>query len=743
MFYAHLIFSKLLETRQIFFRILLVWSIGLLILRYDESQNFDLRFKFRSPQPVSKEIVIINLSKKNWDKIINPSFPSLLKSARPLSDSYFWSTPIWNKLLGTVLNDAPSVVMVDLFFDRSIPMSRTIESTFKLQQVIWRAELDERFGYKRPRFAIDVIQKNAMSERSLTNVALGYVFKDYDNTARRYKEASKINFLHDIPKKITMEHRAMNRRAMNRRAMNRRAMDRQAMDRQAMDRQAMDRQAMDRQAMDRQAVDRQAMDRQAVDRQAMDRQAMDRQAVDRQAVDRLAMDRQAMDRQAVDRQAVDRRAVDRLAMNRLAMNRLKGPQNIDFDTAFINYRGGTNTYPTIEITNVLNRSYPPNFFKNKIVLIGSNSMEKHFVKTPLGFLSRTEYTANVIDNILTNSWIKFLDREFYYFYLFLIALICFFILYLFTQSLAIYFLTLIGVSLVSLSILAFDVYHLWLPILSPLSILALSYVILLNFLLSRSEYQTWKSRKKEESILEMNELKNNFVSLFSHDLKTPLAKIHAISDMAMKISNQDKKGIHENFLKIKKEAKELDRYIQSILQITRIEAGNFNLNITPYDINELINECIELLQPLAGIKSIQIHFDEEPLFPVEIDVKLIKEVILNLLDNAIKYCPEGSIIKIETSDEEEQFYIKIEDNGPGIAEKEQETVFEKFYQSNQSNQSKNAQTNKKGTSLGLYLVRYFVEIHHGRVGLQSKPHQGTTFTVTLPYTQNQSHGEEA
>ena len=740
MFYAHLIFSKLLETRQIFFRILLVWSIGLLILRYDESQGFDLRFKFRSPQPVSKEIVIINLSKKNWDKIINPSFPSLLKSARPLSDSYFWSTPIWNKLLGTILNDAPSVIMVDLFFDRSIPMSRTIESTFKLQQVIWRAELDERFGYKRPRFAIDVIQKNAMSERSLTNVALGYVFKDYDNTARRYKEASKINFLHDIPKKITMEHRAMNRQAMEHRAMNRQAMDRRAMDRQTMNRQAINRQAMDRQTMNRQAMDRQTMNRQAMNRQAMNRQAMDRQAMDRQAMDRQAMDRLKGPQNINNKgpQNIDNKGPQNIDN--------KGPQNINninFDTAFINYRGGTNTYPTIEITNVLNRSYPPNFFKNKIVLIGSNSMEKHFVKTPLGFLSRTEYTANVIDNILKNSWIKFLDREFYYFYLFLITLICFFILYLFTQSLAIYFLTLIGVSLVSLSILAFDVYHLWLPILSPLSILALSYVILLNFLLSRSEYQTWKSRKKEESILEMNELKNNFVSLFSHDLKTPLAKIHAISDMAMKISNQNKKDIHENFLKIKKEAKELDRYIQSILQITRIEAGDFNLNITPYDINELINECIELLQPLAGINSIQIHFDEEPLFPVEIDVKLIKEVILNLLDNAIKYCPEGSIIKIETSDEEEQFYIKIEDNGPGIAEKEQETIFEKFYQSNQSNQSKNAQTNKKGTSLGLYLVRYFVEIHHGRVGLQSKPHQGTTFTVTLPYTQNQSHGEEA
>lgn len=609
-------FYTFIEKRQILFRLLLVWSIGLLILRYDESQGFDLRFKLRDSQPVSKDIVIINISKKNWDKIVNPGFPSLLKSARPLSDSYFWSTPVWNKLLSTVLDENPAVIMVDLFFDRSVPMPRTIESAFKLEKVIWRAEPDERFGYKRPRFAINSIPQRQMSERSLTNVALGSIFKDYDSVARKYKETSTIGFLNDIPKKAVVEF-------------------------------------------------------------------------------------------------------------------LEKQQSFNVKNSFINYRGGLGTYPTIELINVLNRSYPLNFFKDKIVLIGSNSMEKHFIKTPLAYLTRTEYNANVIDNILNNLWIKFLDRNFYIFYLLFVTLICFFILYLFTQSLAIYFLILTAVSLVSVSILAFDIYNLWLPILSPLSILALSYVILLNYLLSRSEYQAWKSRKKEESTLEMNELKNNFVSLFSHDLKTPLAKIHAVADMAMKVNVNNSQENQENFQKIKKEAIELDRYIQSILQVTRIEAGEFNLNIVPHDINELISETIELITPLANIKSILIDFNEEPLFPVEIDVKLIKEVLLNLIDNAVKYCPEESLIHIETSDLGEFFSIVISDNGPGIAESEQETIFEKFYQ------PKNIETNKKGTGLGLYLVRYFVEIHHGKVSLESKDGEGATFTITLPYTQNQ------
>lgn len=610
------ILNKILSKKQILFRFLLVWVLGLVIYRYDESQGYDLRFKLRSEQPVHNEIVIINIGKNSWDKIINPSFPSFLKSARPLSDSYFWSTPVWQKLLQTLLVEDPSVILVDLFFDRSIPLPRQVENSFKLKKVIWRAETDERFGYKRPRFSINVVKQNSMSERSMSNVALGYIYRDFDYSARRYQQASPYDYLFDIPKKVVLEH---------------------------------------------------------------------------------------------------------------ISKKISHPEK-----PVINYRGPLGTYPTIDITNVLNGSYPRSFFENKIILIGSNSMDKHFVTTPVNFLTRTEYYANVIDNLLNDLWIRTFGNLFYVTYLFFITFFCFFILYNFRQNLAVSFLILTGVSLISVSILAFDVYNLWLPILSPLSILILSYIILLNFLLSKSEYQTWQSQKKEESILEMNELKNNFVSLFSHDLKTPLAKIHAISDTALQLNQTNNALNLENFQKIKKEAHELDRYIQSILQVTRIEAGEFNLNITPYDINDLINECIDLLKPLSSQKNIHVDFIEEPLFPVEIDVKLIKEVILNLLDNAIKYCHEGAHITLSTVDLGDFFTIKIADNGPGIDEEDQEGIFEKFYQ------AKKNETSKKGTGLGLYLVRYFVEIHHGRVDMVSVLGKGSTFTVRLPYVHNDS-----
>ena len=200
------ILNKIANKKQILFRLLLVWALGLIIYRYDESQGYDLRFKLRSEQPVDSEIVIINIGKNSWDKIINPSFPSFLKSARPLSDSYFWSTPVWQKLLKTLLSEDPSTIMVDLFFDRSIPLPRQVENSFKLKKVIWRAETDERFGYKRPRFSINIVKQNSMSERSMSNVALGYIYRDFDYNARRYQQASPYDYLFDIPKKVTLEH---------------------------------------------------------------------------------------------------------------------------------------------------------------------------------------------------------------------------------------------------------------------------------------------------------------------------------------------------------------------------------------------------------------------------------------------------------------------------------------------------------------------------------------------------------
>lgn len=609
----------ILNQRQSFIRLLVVWLLGLLVFSYDEQNGFDLRFKLRSAQPTHKDIVVLNLTKSQWDLFSNPTYSSMLRSARPLSDSYFWSTPVWKKMLGKVLTDDPAVISVDLFFDRSIPMPWSQELEFiKLPKIIWRAEMDEKLGFRSPRFAIPMIERRRRSERSLSNIASGYVYTGYDNIARQYFKSINFIQLKDLADKTADAYRP----------------------------------------------------------------------------------------------------------------RASEYFNKTFKL-FINYRGPNKTYTTIDLKTLFSRDFPKNYFKGKIVLIGSDARRNaHFIKTPVGLLTRAEYHANVIDNILNNLWIKSFSNMVYAFYLLIVALLCFLILNNFRQGLAVSCLILLTTLLTSSSIIMFDLYNIWIPIISPLSIILLSYVILMNHLLSESEYSAWTSQKKEESSREMNELKNNFVSLFSHDLKTPLAKIHAISDRIAQDNESSKVDVTSEITKIKNEAKELDRYIQSILQVTRIEAGEFNLNIIPQDINELIRSCIETLAPLAQAKNITIDFQEEPLFSIDIDADLVKEVFINIIDNSIKYCPEGSKVTIiSTENDDSKVCIQFIDNGPGVPETEHSAVFEKFYR------AKNADINKKGTGLGLYLVRYFIEIHDGSVDMESSPEKGTAFKISLPYEQ--------
>ncbi|MGH1469018.1 MAG: ATP-binding protein [Bdellovibrionales bacterium] len=611
-------FFYFINRRQVIIRLLIVWLLGLFVFNYDEQNGFDLRFRLRSAQPTHSEIVILNISKAHWDLASNPGYSSMLKSARPLSDSYFWSTPVWNKIFKRVLSDDPKVVSVDLFFDRSIPMPWAHERSFKqLPGVVWRAEMDDRLGFRSPRFAINIIERSRRSERSLLNIGSGYIYKGYDNIARRYFKSTNIIQLQDLPDKVASTYQENSTNYFN--------------------------------------------------------------------------------------------------------------KNFKL---FINYRGPSRTYKTISLKDLFSPDLPANYFKDKMVIIGSDARRNaHFVNTPVGILSRSEYQANIIDNLLNDLWIKSFSNLVYITYLFIITLLCFIILHKFRQGLAVASLVLLTTILISTSIILFDIYNVWLPILSPLAIVFLSYIILMNHLLSESEYSAWKAQKKEESSREMNELKNNFVSLFSHDLKTPLAKIHAISDKIIQNRDFSESCIYDEIGKIQNETKELDRYIQSILQVTRIEAGEFNLNVIPQDINELIKECVSILQPLAAQKNISVTFKEEPLFSIDIDANLIKEVFINIIDNSIKYCPEGSHLEIVSSDAEDTVCITFSDNGPGVPEKEQAAVFEKFYR------SKNNSINKKGTGLGLYLVRYFIEIHDGTVEMQSIPNQGTSFKIALPYEQ--------
>jgi signal transduction histidine kinase len=167
--------------------------------------------------------------------------------------------------------------------------------------------------------------------------------------------------------------------------------------------------------------------------------------------------------------------------------------------------------------------------------------------------------------------------------------------------------------------------------------------------------------------------------------------------------------------------------VSSILDLSRIESKEVVLNKSSRDINSLVKEVIKKYEFNAKSKNIQLKAELEPLFSIKLDVDLMRQVIGNLVENAIKYSPEDSEVTIASKEAEGRIQVAIKDNGPGIPKDEIDNIFLKFYR------SKSAKASPiKGTGLGLYLAKYFVELHQGTLKVESQPEQGSLFVVELP-----------
>jgi signal transduction histidine kinase len=229
---------------------------------------------------------------------------------------------------------------------------------------------------------------------------------------------------------------------------------------------------------------------------------------------------------------------------------------------------------------------------------------------------------------------------------------------------------------------------------------------------------------------EISQMKNDFVSHVSHELKTPLASITAYSEMLSDGEAEDEQTRKEFYSVIQSQAKRLNRLIEDILNISRIESGLIKVEKKPVSLAILIEEQVQMIKGYAEEKNIEIIRQKPIVFDqVCIDRDMISQVIVNLLSNAVKYTPSGGSVKVETEVDEAASLarVKITDTGVGIPEDEIDHVFDKFYRAHSSK----AQAN--GTGLGLNLVRQIVEkVHDGRIFVTSKVGVGSTFGFELP-----------
>lgn len=229
---------------------------------------------------------------------------------------------------------------------------------------------------------------------------------------------------------------------------------------------------------------------------------------------------------------------------------------------------------------------------------------------------------------------------------------------------------------------------------------------------------------------EISQMKNDFVSHVSHELKTPLASITAYSEMLADGEADDEQTRKEFYAVIQTQALRLNRLIEDILNISRIESGLIKVHKERVSLAILIEQQMQMIKGFAEEKQIIVTGQTPIIFDqVYADADMISQVIVNLLSNAVKYTPAGGQVRIETQvDEAQQLArVTVQDTGVGIPAEEVEHVFDKFYRVGANNKQ------AKGTGLGLNLVRQIIEtVHAGRVFVTSQVHVGSTFGFELP-----------
>jgi signal transduction histidine kinase len=240
--------------------------------------------------------------------------------------------------------------------------------------------------------------------------------------------------------------------------------------------------------------------------------------------------------------------------------------------------------------------------------------------------------------------------------------------------------------------------------------------------------------KKNEILGEHDRLKSEFVSTVSHELRTPLFIFKNIVSNAMagvmgKVSHR----LYESLKMADRSIDRLSRIISDFLDISRIESGEMKLRKAVMPMQTVVSEVVSSLEILASAKDIDLitNLGKNELM-VDIDRDRIVQVLMNLIGNAIKFIPVSSKINVDVIDCEGEVQVTVRDNGPGLSEEEAEKIFDRFVQVHQF-----AGPGEHGTGLGLAIAKELVQMHNGRIWVESTPREGCCFFFTLPKCDSQ------
>ena len=232
-------------------------------------------------------------------------------------------------------------------------------------------------------------------------------------------------------------------------------------------------------------------------------------------------------------------------------------------------------------------------------------------------------------------------------------------------------------------------------------------------------------RKTVEELRRLSALRADFVSLVSHELRTPMAAVIGSARTLQQRWRELTPDQRESFLElIAGETNRLANLISDVLDTSRIDAGTFSFRFSDVDLGELVRDSVATAELGSDEVSLRAEVNE-PLPVVRGDPERLRQVLMNLLDNAIKYSPAGDEVEVRAYAEDRRIRVDVRDNGPGIAREDQRLIFEKF------GRVMTGHTHP-GTGLGLFIARSIAEAHGGTLDVTSAPERGATFTLDLP-----------
>jgi two-component system, OmpR family, sensor histidine kinase KdpD len=249
-------------------------------------------------------------------------------------------------------------------------------------------------------------------------------------------------------------------------------------------------------------------------------------------------------------------------------------------------------------------------------------------------------------------------------------------------------------------------------------------IALLNAVLTIKIRQVEKKEQIKEEKENVLTLYNTLLNSLSHELRTPISAIIGATDNLQTNGDRLTEKIKSELVsEISKASLRLNRHVENLLNMSRLESGTLKIKNDWCDVNEMVYEVIHKIQESDRTHQFDVQIPENiPYF--FIDSGLIEQVLINLIHNAIQYSPDNSLITVSASCIIDHLILTVEDEGPGFPKDEMDKVFDRFYR------LKNSRTG--GTGLGLSIVKGFVEAHNGNISLENKAEGGAKFTIEIP-----------